>query len=214
MVTAAQGGLFTDSVRKAVHTCPLARHRAEGAPRGSVTSLSLRAHSEEGAEVGVSLQAPAFLQPVIHLPSEPLFPKQNAAAVIRERRASHFRFPSCCSPLAHAATRQAWEGDKVNLDSANAGNEFPLWQNSHCNRSDKRKIGRAHSKLLGMFSKDKYLFIRLIFFFLKTRSESAGRLPKPRARFISQDRESGNGMLGLPHTCREGPVPPDPGTHC
>lgn len=141
-----------------------------------------------------------FIQLGILLPSEPLFPERKADCVIIKHCASHFLFTSCCCQLTRAIPWQACEWDKVNLDSTTDRKWILLGQNSNCNHFDKRKIGKKHSRLLGMFSKDKHLFMA------KTRYESFGRLPKHRAMFICQGRENGSGTLGLPETCREGAI--------
>ena len=112
----------------------------------------------------------ACFYPAHHTPPfRTLVPKANADGMIIKPCASHFLSTSCCSQLTHAITWQAWEGDKENLDSTEDRKWILLWRNSNCNHFDKRKIGKKHSRLLGMFSKDKRLFMDwadFSFFFL------------------------------------------------
>ena len=156
--------------------------------------------------------SPCFY-PAHHTPPfRTLVPKANADGMIIKPCASHFLSTSCCSQLTHAITWQAWEGDKENLDSTEDRKWILLWRNSNCNHFDKRKIGKKHSRLLGMFSKDKRLFMDWadFFFFFKQRQDmsplescpSTGLCLSPRTERMerarcSSVRPSGSELLSF-----------------
>lgn len=149
------------------------------------------------------IKAPALMEPSYETPFPTAVPKANADCEIGKHHASHFLSISGCSQLTHTITWQACECDKVNLDSTMDRKWMLLWWNSNCNRSDKRQIRKTHSRLLGVFSKDKHLFmawVNFFFFFLtKTRYESFGRWLKHRALFPRTNRmetaDGGSGSL-------------------
>ena len=156
----------------------------------------------------LAIKAPALMEPSYETPFPTVVPKANADCEIGKHHASHFLSTFCCSQLTRAITWQACECDKVNLDSTMDRKWILLWWNSNCNHSDKRQIGKTHSRLLGVFSKDKHLFMAWVIFFFFFNQDKIWVLWKMAQAqgFVSQDKENGNSRSGLRQTFREGAV--------
>ena len=153
------------------------------------------------------IKAPALIEWSYETPSPTVVPKANADCEIGKHHASHFLSTSCCSQLTRAITWQACECDKVNLDSTMDRKWILLWWNSNCSHSDKRQIGKMHSRLLGVFSKDKHLFMAWVIFFFLNKDKIWVLWKMAQAQgFASQDKEDGNSRWGLRQTFREGAV--------
>ena len=145
------------------------------------------------------IKAPALMEPSYETPFPTAVPKANADCEIGKHHASHFLSISGCSQLTRTITWQACECDKVNLDSTMDRKWISLWWNSNCNHSDKRQIGKTHSRLLGVFSKDKHFFmawVNFFFFFNKDKIWVLWKMAQAQG-FVSQDKENGNSRWGL-----------------